>query len=132
MGEINFNKKRWEVINRFPTSSDPIGTILTEGDYNFDLDAYPNLYRLLNWWEHRCPEQMPALVKKISENDGYHVKGDFLKVEQWIYNKYVKEPNKDKCLWLAKIGMHYYNANVLVPVTQSEYDAAPDEHKPTT
>lgn len=123
----DFNTKRYFVRDRFPTSCHTVGTILSEKEMNFDMGQYPNLYRILQWWEYRTPEEMPTYVEKLSEGDGYHVKGDFLLVEQWMYRPPNFNFDKEFCRWIAKVGQHYYNAAILLPKTQEQYNKAPKE-----
>ncbi len=118
---IDFSKRRYMTISRFPLSSDPIGKIRNEGEYSsFDMGQFPNIYRLMKWWEYRAPEEMPPYVKKISDNDGYHVKDDVLVVE-WVWNPQ-NIGGKGESKWVAKVGQHCYNAAVLLPITKEEYE----------
>lgn len=76
---------RYEVIADYPGSDLPIGTILLESKlgYCFREDVlttssniiatetvtkYPHLFRRLNWWEHRTPEEMPEYLRRKTKD----------------------------------------------------------------
>lgn len=126
----DFNKKRYIVVSSYPTSADPIGRIRLDGEYTFDMGKYPHLYRLMEWWEYRSPEEMPICVQKTSSNDGYFGKDDYLLVE-WVYNQKNLVASKGKSKWVAHVSGHYINADSLLPKTKEDYDKAPKENKPS-
>lgn len=127
---IDFNKKRYQVVGRYPLSPVYLNEIIEDGKLDFDMGLYPNLYRLLSWWEYRTPEEMPQYVEKITGDDGYHLRGDVLPVK-WFYDPENNSANHEKCHWVAKVGPHYYNAAKLKPITKEDYDKAPKENKPS-
>lgn len=69
-------KPRYEVIADYPGSPYSFGDILVQlrphGYWSLpsdqcriadDLLKYPHLFKPLQWWEHRKPEEMPEYVK---------------------------------------------------------------------
>lgn len=55
---------RWQVIADYPFSQWRIGNvIMQEHDPQVSLESYPHLFKKLEWWEHRKPEEMPEYVK---------------------------------------------------------------------
>lgn len=90
---------RYEVIADYPNSPFKVGEILNFKEIypfsglSFDIphlgivapeyfDKYPHLFRRLEWWEKRKPEDMPEYVK--------HKTGAYYKVFVWITNNYCK------------------------------------------
>ena len=57
---------RYKVIADYPGMDDSyeIGEVLKPA-YTGIVDAYPHLFRKLNWWEERKVEDMPEYVKPI-------------------------------------------------------------------
>lgn len=45
------------------------------------MDRYPHLFRKLEWWEERKPEEMPEYVEIISNSKRLHVDGKEYKYE---------------------------------------------------
>lgn len=129
------SEERYMVKMEMPTFPDNIGDVLLEGAYSgFRLKAWPNIYRKMEWWEHRRPNEMPDVVKKVSENDGYHRKDDVFKVSGWLYNPpdLTATNHPSGCKWVAEVaGRHYYNAATLIPITKEEYEKTPKENKPS-
>lgn len=86
-----------------------------------------HLFREMEWWEERYPEDMPKYVRKLSDI-GYYVEGDILKVADWQYlSKYTKTIISIKkrsmeinSYWLATAGGHKYHAQELEPATEFE------------
>ena len=110
-------KPRYEVIADYPNSVLKVGSIVEiKGDAPFDViqyygcSRYPHLFRKLQWWEKRKPEEMPEYLK---DEHG----------EIWR----VREYTKSNVVFLFKnfvdrdfpYGDHdlYY----LLPATESEY-----------
>lgn len=128
------SEDRYMVKLEMPTFGDKIGDVIWEGIYSFSLKVWPSIYRKMEWWEHRRPDEMPFLVKKISEKDGYHIKGDVLNVSAWLFNppNLVAAKHSSGCRWVAQIaGDHFYNAASLVPITKEEYDNTHKNNKPS-
>lgn len=60
-------KPRYKVIADYPGNDIPIGYIITDVDYytrrNVDFDKWPHIFKKLEWWEDRKPEEMPEYLK---------------------------------------------------------------------
>lgn len=79
-------KPRYRVIADYPDSIYPVGFVL-ELDTNAFQDQrndaicskYPHLFKKLEWWEERKPEEMPQYIKVRStwegEPDAYYKNG---------------------------------------------------------
>jgi hypothetical protein len=80
-------KPRFEVIADFPLLKNKVGEIIIakkpywriELDFlflnssNISPEAYPHLFRKLNWWEHRKIEDMPKKVGIKETNETYEI-----------------------------------------------------------
>lgn len=81
---------RYKVIADWPGSlSIEVGQIITGnvgevGAEMFRLDAFPHLFRKLNWWEERKVEDMPEYVKW--DVDIYPTWKKIMKVDKWNSN----------------------------------------------
>lgn len=88
---------KYEVIADYPEQKDSIGFIY-EGDgwskfwWN-EMERCPAIFRKLQWWEHRKPEEMPEYVKTES--------GIVVPVNEWV-------------------AVQFYTADIL-PATAEEY-----------
>jgi len=111
-------KPRYKVIADYPNSVHKIGSIILTEDYApFDrikyyrCADYHHLFRKLEWWEDRKPENMPEYV-----NTGKKI----LKVTKWHIDKDVYEYD----VWFEAEGGHPNGHTVLtrVPATKEEYD----------
>lgn len=73
--------RRKKVINNYPQSDLPVGTILTNysgnmwgnGEFEFEatdkyFDDCPAIFQPLQWHEERMPEEMPQYVKYLDED----------------------------------------------------------------
>ena len=72
---------RYKVINTWPRSGFPVGLVF-EGTILTDLckstikcDQFPHLFKRLEWWEERKPDDMPEYVKNNN--------GEVMKVTKW-------------------------------------------------
>jgi hypothetical protein len=91
MNKEELLKPRYKKINNYPESplSEPVGTIYTLsnelaydkypiwyykpydavlGTWNRSFEHYPHLFRKLQWWEERKPEDMPEWISSIGKN----------------------------------------------------------------
>lgn len=72
-------KPRYKVIAEWPGQEEiQVGEILHGiakeiGPIVFRLDAFPHLFRKLEWWEERKPEDMPEYVNDEDENKIFKV-----------------------------------------------------------
>lgn len=129
------SEERYMVKIAIPSFMETPGDVILEGRYSgFSLKNWPSIYRKMEWWEHRRPDEMPILVKKLSENDGYHRKEDVFNVSLWLFNppNLVPAKHPSGCRWVAQIaGEHFYNAASLIPITEDQYNNTPKENKPS-
>ena len=81
----NLMMPRYKVIADYPGMDDSyeIGEVLKPA-YTGIVDAYPHLFRKLNWWEERKVEDMPEYVKW--DVDIYPTWEKIMKVDKWNSN----------------------------------------------
>ncbi|MCP4664855.1 MAG: hypothetical protein GY849_00690 [Deltaproteobacteria bacterium] len=121
---INLLNPRFEVIADFPFSTFEIGSILDAIQYNknflvikdkkrFWVHGYPNIFRKLNWWEHRTIEEMPKFLKQTIKN-----KTVFYNIVKWDIKNFIGiAKNKEYC------NLIFWNGNEkYFPATKEEYD----------
>ncbi|MBP7512576.1 MAG: hypothetical protein KA981_11640 [Bacteroidia bacterium] len=92
---------RYKVIATYPKCHWSVGKVLTadsEGWFEVELDwrveleymdAFPHLFRKLEWWEEREVSEMPEYVKIINTNPIAKV-GEIIKTNKWnsVPNKF--------------------------------------------
>lgn len=127
-------KKRFKVIADYPKSNYAVGEILTKGDAGMvftmphekdicgnvrepieSIEKYPHLFKELQWWEDRKPEDMPEYVKE----------GEYIFKAKWLIKKgelkmKIFEYPDDELQWAE-----YYVVNSVMSffsiATESEY-----------
>ena len=77
-----------------------------------DILAMPHLFRRLEWWEHRKPEEMPEYVKVIKTPDQIHREGEVYRV-QW--DEFMPDWGK------SYRGFIVLYTNCYLPATSTEY-----------
>jgi hypothetical protein len=91
-------KARYKVIAGYPDSHYTIGTILDRnwcryenddeetGKIIWQLSDFPHLFKKLEWWEERKPEEMPEYLKwdYNPKTDNEDVKGLVSRVTRWL------------------------------------------------
>lgn len=113
---------RYKVIADWPGSlSIEVGQIITGnvgevGAEMFRLDAFPHLFRKLNWYEERDIEYMPKYVKLSFDGKTHFVH----KVERWTRENSDGQPlyeyfNKVNYLTIGCV-------SELLPATEEEYN----------
>ena len=59
-------KPRYKAVADYPKSIHPVGEII---QYDYDKDGtlgnWPHLFKPLEWWEDRKPEDIPKYIKSI-------------------------------------------------------------------
>lgn len=121
-------KPRYKVIADYPGSQYSAGDILTvigtelytKGSIEF-FEQYPHLFKSLQWWEDRKPEDMPEYVK-IVERPWFVDKklniGDIAKIHKHFTNS-LGDCNPYGCQVFGNDFMSYYKC---VPATETEYN----------
>lgn len=61
-------KPRYKVIADYPNSEFKVGEILGQFAMPINKDSFTNIFRKLEWWEDRKPEEMPEYVKQKNGN----------------------------------------------------------------
>ncbi len=61
--KIDLLAPRYEIIADYPDSEYKIGQIISGFDFPINKDSFPAIFRKLQWWEHRKPEEMPEYIK---------------------------------------------------------------------
>lgn len=111
---------RYKVIADWPKSIYKVGTIINAGWRSEDLlycdtngprmRDYPHLFRKLDWWEERQPEDMPEYLKDIAD-------GELFKVREWLTNEMaVIFLNKNKKM--NHTGFHQASSIHFLPATE--------------
>lgn len=117
-----------------PLKEGTIYTLCNEGKTQFklfgriwlpsDFDAYPKIFRLIFWWEHRSIDQMPGYVKDVffpitipdTKNPFY---GHIFKVTE----HFISELADVGCEYIDSKGELCYLAyNQAEPCTEQEYN----------
>lgn len=112
-------KPRYKVEGPYPGSRYKVGDMVESlGENVFDLykdgvtyyneselKKYPQLFRLMDWWEDRKKKDLPEYVK---------IRGVFFKVGKW------DAKNSDN-IW-AHIGKRCYYSNICIPATKEDYE----------
>ena len=86
-------KPRYKVIADYPQSKIKVGDIYTP-PVNDEIDSfwnkYPHLFKQLQWWEERLPEEMPEYVRWLFDErkDSKSMDGYVVKVRGWMQNGY--------------------------------------------
>lgn len=126
MTTVELLKPRYEVIADYPRSWYNKGDILLSkidhapqlGYIAFSVaEKYTDVFRKLEWWEHRKPEDMPECVKFTSPMWKYK-KGDVVKVIDWTRD------------FKANIFHLKYPVNILYPATEEEYTNYTNNNQP--
>jgi hypothetical protein len=115
-------KPRYKVIADYPSSdfnigdivyADPFGRFMQYGDYGawqLHPEIYPAIFRKLEWWEERSPEDMPEYVKegKVVHKVTYSKSNN---LDMWMRFEHGGK-------WLVhKVVMCFYE-----PATKEEYE----------
>src|SRR5438477_4551077 len=118
MNKEELMRPRYKVIADYPLSSlslgstivprDPMSACVVQGGAWFiDLNKYPHLFKKIEWWEERKPEEMPEYVRV---NSGIVCKVITYSQENGRY--WLKE-FKDSPVWVEQV----------TPATLEEYEA---------
>lgn len=120
--------QRYKVIAHYPNCEFAIGEVLqyepeTETTrpvlkdelgyetYTINPDNYPAIFKPLQWWEERKPEEMPEYVKWT--HPGVKTLSDYFKVFQWQKNSVGA--------WLCDVKEAHLYIRDVVPATEAEY-----------
>ena len=119
-------KPRWKVIADYPKSLYHVGDILNGGWRSEDLiycdhdgprwSHYPHLFKKLEWWEERKPEDMPQYLKDTVKGLGI-IRADKIEVGKPNYPAFTYLISSD-----LKMGGTKYLRNY-IPATEEEYNA---------
>ncbi len=109
---------RYKVISDWPDNAKrTVGEIITSESESHSkyFETYPVLFKKLEWWEDRKPEDMPAYVRCIRTPDQNIMPDMVLKTPDW------------NTTWVkGSIGQtkHFVvvNTNCFVPATEEEYN----------
>lgn len=148
-------KPRYKVIADYPGNIIPIGSIFWDDIESINIitptgsksiqssypyrhkDKFPHLFKKLEWWEDRKPEEMPEYVKVIRE-DCVKDTGLYCKVFRWsvyddkfpiVTGQYGAELEGYTPLYLVRPELNFpgqvygrLNATHLLPATAAEYE----------
>lgn len=127
-------KPRYKVISDYPHPHFDVGDILTECDHrnvwgidrmrNGDVigvknvEAYPHIFKPIQWWEERELPQLPEYVRRITTPlfKSSPQFGEVLKVARWVRmndGSFYAFPDKYETEWLA---------SNFEPSTKEEYE----------
>lgn len=109
----NLLKPRYKVIADYPNSIYSIGEIIEcDAEEDCTLHKWPAIFKKLEWWEDRKPENMPEYVRCVKTPDQIIALGECFKV-----------------LW-SELGGKAENGpwifpytNCYEPATQTEYES---------
>lgn len=117
-------KPRWKVISDYPNQGyAKIGDILNEDDFlihdentgevigKYNPEKYPAIFKKIEWWEERTPEEMPKYLR-FSEYWVCKVKTHF-QTEYTIYQA-------ETAFICADTG-YVYPYRLVIPATEEEY-----------
>jgi len=111
------SKPRFEVIANYPCAIHELGKIIEcnsscisysveIGDISekIDLSEYPNIFRMLNWWENRNKDDMPKKVMSLADDNK-----DVFEIEEWDMKILVGwiDKNKRECCSLLSFKPEY-------------------------
>lgn len=118
-------KPRYKVIADYPSNIHKIGSIIKNDDgAKFDriryygCAKYPHLFKPLQWWEERKPEDMPEYLKHNlgtihkTANARYHNKFLVIMIENYKAKERGAGWTDVSQLWLSEF----------LPVTETEYN----------
>ena len=119
-------KPRYLVIADYPNSIYKIGRILEQDDlqyFNYDhFNKYPHIFRPLQWWEQRKPEEMPEFVKFTADYMGF-TKVEVYRLENWgdqLEKGFIPFRKSEDKYGLCAVPPYF---NQIEPATLSEYEA---------
>jgi hypothetical protein len=124
-------KPRWKVIADYPKNPYHVGDILNGGFRSEDLiycddkgprwRDYPHLFRKLEWWEERKPEEMPEYVKF-----GLSKPTKVLPVNKWL----ILEEGEVKLQFRPDGNFRFaWEFNNFLPATPADYEAQSNQKK---
>lgn len=118
-------KPRYKVVALWPNTEFKVGQIVTD-TYGLALkfyDNYPHLFKKLEWWEDRKPEEMPEYVKRNEDNMS-SLSGDPLVLivkKHFHYGEDWRSGNID--FFTAQNGLaNGYSYSGFQPATEQEYN----------
>lgn len=126
---IDLMKPRYRVIADWPSLDEIVIGDIIEGEifeseslFNTPMHDFPHLFKKLEWWEERKPEDMPGYVKVNSEKTSLF-KDSVLKVKLW--GKRVSEElycliDEDRTKTFADL--YKYSPEHFLPATKEEFD----------
>ncbi len=79
--------------------------------YDAYFEGYPHLFKKLEWWEEREPDDMPDYVK--GESEVYKVLSNPTGITDVVYAKWILPHNKN--------AMRLLSLSKTVPATEEEY-----------
>lgn len=119
---MNLLTPRWELIADYPGNMLPVGHVFSnlacyDGCMRLPskmMDQYPNIFRRLQWWEHRQAREMPEYLTHVLIPD----KRTFHKIIKWDMSRKVGiEEAHSGCNLLIWSPEYTYQ-----PSTKKEYD----------
>lgn len=113
-------KPRYKIIAAYPhmaLDQHDVGDIISPYGMGFvypekvreQYESYPHLFKRLEWWEERRPEDLPIHVKFIEDYWHYKI-GEIVPVFNWY-----DYPNA--CIYHSRIGPQLF-----LPVSKEEYE----------
>lgn len=128
-------RPRYKVIADYPCRPHPIGSIIewcgdphetktlftlpgSQHNYpEFKFKEYPNLFRKLEWWEERKPEDMPNYVRSIKQEYWHGINVDnVIAVKEWVLLLNIP--------YIIQSDTEEYHPSNFLPANESEYTAS--------
>jgi hypothetical protein len=127
-------RPRYKVIADYPNGAYEIGAVietyesamaralnLENEDCKICLLDYPALFKKLEWWEERKPEDLPEYLKCVRTPDQIHFPGEVYKMKWTGY------------MWgRTEKGVAVIETNCYTPATLEEYNTYTNQATPTT
>ncbi len=128
---------RYQVIATYPNSPFLIGRILLFDEYDRvnniywhkysedepihldtgDVGKYSHIFKKLEWWEQRKPDDMPLFIKL--EYEYLHIK--FIKLREWILIN--SGTIKETMIGIyGDLSMSGFDFSITTPITEEEYN----------
>lgn len=111
---IDLMKSRYRVIADWPSLDEIVIGDIIEGEifeseslFNTPMHDFPHLFKKLEWWEERKPEDMPRYVA--------HKLGGYYEVFQWHKNSVG--------VWRCDVQIALFFIGDIVPISETEYNS---------
>lgn len=106
-----------EILNHPPEWNDYLW-VTPDGKIIFYPEKYPHLFKPLQWWEDRKPEEMPQYVVICIDVSSF---GKCLNVKEWFY--YTSPIGEERSIGFKDHDGNTIGAHAVRPITEADYNA---------